>query len=755
MLNAVADGHGPSMDDIERLRPFRELIINRRTMNTPVKKPSLMTILRPVFGVLVALTVLAIVELGLRVAGYAGPSGLEDPYLGFEDIYPLYGKRGVSGESEVYGTNPNKLRFFNDEEFLVPKPDGVYRIFCFGGSTTYGRPFKAPTAYSNWLEILLNDMDPTRRYEVINAGGISYASYRIVYLVREALKFEPDLFVVCSGHNEFLERRTYKEILDRQAEVRLATRYLSSLRIYDLLRQLIDSFREERDVDTGKTLLPDEVDTILDHSAGPDLYSREVNQKPEVLSHYRYNLSHMGRIAADGGVPILFMNLASNLADFSPFKSEQREDLTPGELMVWGKNFDKGMNEMKAGDMAAARESFEKALDIDNRHADLLFRMGRADLALGLIDDALGYLVRARDEDVCPLRAPSEINRLIRETAEELNVEIVDIVTPFVERNRELVGHRILGNSIFLDHLHPTIEGHQIMANQIARWLIESGRVSLSPAWDAEKTRRHFDDLLTSLGDDYFAGGNLNLGKVLLWARKAREALVPLKIAAERIPDNAGAHFTLGTCLSRLGRSEDAIAEFQRALAIDPENNEARNNLGLELRKIGDLQDAMNAFQRVLRSEPDNYNVLNNMGLIAYSRGDLDTAERLFRKALDKWSENAEVYNNLGIIRMARDDYAAAESMFREARRLRSHYMDALHNLTISLVRQEKVDEALEVCREALNMFPASPEFYNLLGEMLMTNEEYEGAREAFETALYLRPGWEQARRNLESIPEN
>ena len=720
-----------------------------------MKKPTLMTILRPIFGVLVALTVLAIVELGLRIAGYAGPSALEDPYLGFEDIYPLYGKRGVSGEYEVFGTNPNKLRFFNDEEFLLPKPAGVYRIFCFGGSTTYGRPFKAPTAYSNWLEILLNDMDPTRRYEVINAGGISYASYRITHLVREALKYEPDLFIVCSGHNEFLERRTYKGIIDRPAEVRFATRYLSRLRIYDLLRQLIDAFRAEKDIDTGKALLPDEVDTILDHSAGLDLYSRETNQKPEVLSHYRYNLSQMGRIAEEGGVSILFLNLASNLADFSPFKSEQGRNLTPGELMAWGKNFDEGMDSTKAGDMAAARESFEKALEIDNRHADLLFRIGRADLALGLIDDALGYLVRARDEDVCPLRAPSEINRLIRETAEELNVDVVDIVTPFVERNRELVGHRILGNSIFLDHLHPTIKGHQIMANQIARSLIESGRVSLSPAWDAEKTRRHFDDLLLSLDDDYFAAGNLNLGKVLLWARKAREALVPLKIAAERIPDNADAHFTLGTCLSRLGRSKDAIAEFQKALAIDPENNEARNNLGLEFRRIGDQEDAMDAFQRVLRSEPDNYNVLNNMGLIAYSKGDIDRAERLFRTALDKWSENAEVYNNLGIIRMARDDFVAAESMFRKARSLSPNYMDALYNLTISLAKQEKVAEALKVCRDALNIFPASPEFYNLLGEMLMTNEEYDGAREAFETALYLRPGWKQERRNLESIPEN
>ena len=47
------------------------------------------------------------------------------------------------------------------------------------------------------------------KVEVINAGGICYASYRLLDLVDECLNYEPDLIIVMCGHNEFLEPRHY------------------------------------------------------------------------------------------------------------------------------------------------------------------------------------------------------------------------------------------------------------------------------------------------------------------------------------------------------------------------------------------------------------------------------------------------------------------------------------------------------------------------------------------------------------------
>lgn len=56
---------------------------------------------------------------------------------------------------------------------------------------------------------LLPVADEHTVWEVINAGGVSYASYRVAALMEELTQYQPDLFVIFSAHNEFLERRTY------------------------------------------------------------------------------------------------------------------------------------------------------------------------------------------------------------------------------------------------------------------------------------------------------------------------------------------------------------------------------------------------------------------------------------------------------------------------------------------------------------------------------------------------------------------
>jgi hypothetical protein len=65
------------------------------------------------------------------------------------------------------------------------------------------------TSFPGWLREILLSADSSKKWEVVNAGGVSYASYRVASLMDGLSDYEPDLFVVYSGHNEFLERRTY------------------------------------------------------------------------------------------------------------------------------------------------------------------------------------------------------------------------------------------------------------------------------------------------------------------------------------------------------------------------------------------------------------------------------------------------------------------------------------------------------------------------------------------------------------------
>jgi tetratricopeptide (TPR) repeat protein len=62
--------------------------------------------------------------------------------------------------------------------------------------------------------------------------------------------------------------------------------------------------------------------------------------------------------------------------------------------------------------------------------------------------------------------------------------------------------------------------------------------------------------------DASFADAYLGLGRSLLGANKAAEAIAPLETAAKLQPDNAMVHFQLATAYRRAGRKTDADREF-------------------------------------------------------------------------------------------------------------------------------------------------------------------------------------------------
>lgn len=62
--------------------------------------------------------------------------------------------------------------------------------------------------------------------------------------------------------------------------------------------------------------------------------------------------------------------------------------------------------------------------------------------------------------------------------------------------------------------------------------------------------------------DASFADAYLGLGRSLLGANKAADAIAPLEIAAKLLPDNPVVHFNLATAYRRAGRKADADREF-------------------------------------------------------------------------------------------------------------------------------------------------------------------------------------------------
>ncbi len=84
----------------------------------------------------------------------------------------------------------------------MEKPPGTVRIACLGDSTTFGAYIEEPIAYPRVLETMLNDRDPDRRYEVINAGTVGHDSRRGLYVFEHRVKqLSPDIVTFYYGVN--------------------------------------------------------------------------------------------------------------------------------------------------------------------------------------------------------------------------------------------------------------------------------------------------------------------------------------------------------------------------------------------------------------------------------------------------------------------------------------------------------------------------------------------------------------------------
>ena len=111
-------------------------------------------------------------EVGLALFGFQPRLQQEDPFVGFSSRVPLFSQgQDVTGQA-VMTTSANKRAFFNLQTFPREKQAGTFRIFCLGGSTTYGRPYSDEMAFSGWLRELLALKDRTRAGPTAPAQGL-------------------------------------------------------------------------------------------------------------------------------------------------------------------------------------------------------------------------------------------------------------------------------------------------------------------------------------------------------------------------------------------------------------------------------------------------------------------------------------------------------------------------------------------------------------------------------------------------------
>jgi len=537
-------------------------------------------------AVLVGLLPFILLEVGLRIFGVSGP-GNADSLSGFNRNLPLFEQHGP-----VYRTAKSREPFFSEQEFPVIKPTNGFRIFCFGGSTVHGHPYQSDTAFPKWLELELTGLDPSKSFQAVNCGGVSYASYRLATLVNEVLSYQPDLIVVMTGENEFLEDRTYQREKERSAARAWLEDAVHSLRIVSLARSWIH-FSGRAPAATAATVEPQtlspEIRTRLDERSGYASYHRDGAWHDRVAAQFDDSIRAMITHCRAARVPLLLIKPGSNLRDCPPFKSEHRPDLPPDSERSWEAAFDSAAARESTApgaappDLCAALQQYRDAEQIDGQYALLDWRIARLLDRIGIKNEAFQYYLRARDQDVCPLRTPNRHEQLLEQIATETKTSLLDAAALLASQSPD----GIPGNDWYLDHVHPTIGGHQKIAQAIALRLPELGLLSATSNWPESERRRAYARHLAHLSPNYLADGRRRVEWLENWARRQR-------LSDETIPKDARGWLHAGFRKLDLGDDHGASESFREALNLDPATSQALKAHVEELSSQGRPGDAGN-----------------------------------------------------------------------------------------------------------------------------------------------------------------
>ena len=560
-------------------------------------------------AILAGLLPFVVLEIALRVFNVGAPANQSDPLAGFNRQQPLFEKAGGT-----FHTVRTRETFFNPQQFAAIKSTNGFRVFCFGGSTVFGHPYLSDTAFPKWLQLELAARSPTRSIEVVNCGGISYASYRLAPIVREVLQYQPDLIVIATGENEFLEDRTYQQIKSRSAFRRSVEEKFFALHTATLIRQWLS-----RDQDSTLAAAPPaspalsaEVNARLDDArSGYASYHRDAAWHRQVVDQFGDSMRAMIADCRGENVPLLLVTLGSNLRDCPPYKSEHKGDLKPDEESRWQSGFD-AATAAEAKDPQAALALYQSAEAIDNQHALLAFRQARLLDRLGQPARAREYYLRAKDQDVCPLRMLDQVYELQHRLTAETSTPLVD-VRKLLE---SLAPDQLPGNDLYLDHVHPTIGGNQRIAQAVAAKALDLRLLPNATEWTAAARRATYHRHFQQLDAAYFTNGRRRVEWLENWAQRQ-------KLAGETIPKEASEFLRHGFRSFELGAEEEAWKFFFTALEKDPQNAKSIINRARQLHDEG-------------RSEAAQQ-LVNRLGRVVISRevkSAIDQTSALFRQDL-------------------------------------------------------------------------------------------------------------------------
>lgn len=460
------------------LAPFSFFIVLALTHR---KKPSTRQAKHAAFTVITVFLALGLIELGCRGLEVIRDRLLSDnnPYIDLKDPEPLFELATENGVS-IYRRTTHHLLVPDNKVFLGEKPTNGYRVFLIGGSAAVGWPFEyGEYNIGNFLQRKLERLLPQNKVEVVTVAGGTYGSHRVKAIFDEIINYQPDLILIYSGNNEFLENFAYRRQLPEAP-----WKYSAIARLTFDIYSNLTSFKPQFDQESYS--IADQTSNRIAFAFGKvSQYRKNPDQFRQLQEHYRYNIDSMIQDCIDRKVDVLLLNVPVNLKDWVPNSSIHRAGLPPEDFTRWQQAFRDGMLALEGGRYPEAITALQTAVHIDDEHAESHYLLGRALLTTGHIDEARKEFTRALERDAYPFRALPRFQEILSDIATSHQIPLVDIISALEQESK----NGIIGLDVLLDYVHATEQHQETIAQAIVRSLSDNQLFPSTAACQVEDVR--------------------------------------------------------------------------------------------------------------------------------------------------------------------------------------------------------------------------------------------------------------------------
>jgi tetratricopeptide (TPR) repeat protein len=406
-----------------------------------------------------------------------------------------------------------------------------------------------------------------------------------------------------------------------------------------------------------------------------------------VYEHFRSNLRDIISVARDSGAHVLISTVGVNLRDSAPFASLHRPDLKSKEKEVWENHIRDAAELGKIGRFGESLERYLSAAAIDDRHAELQYRIGHTYWELGQFAAAAERLSLARDLDALRFRADSSINEIIRSVASGAGagVELLDAEDLFAEASP----HKVPGNELFYEHAHLTARGNYLLARALFPRVVALLPEQFRGFANTPHSQEEAEGLLALTNFD-----------------RRRVALTVMAWLSQppfpaRLNNNAEI-MALSTKAKISSQPADTAAAYRWAIAKAPDDPWLQFNYGIFL-ETHDQVGAVTAFRRALELLPNNYSARQRLADALVARGNYHEAIAECRELLGRMPYHAPAYMTMAFAQGQLGLFDESIAAYKQATKLHSMYaVDANINIGLLQIHQGKFDWALDSFRKAI-----------------------------------------------------